>query len=254
MRINKSAARSMDLLLLLAERKEKMSLLEIEQALEIPKSSTFELVYTLVEKGFIDQVDKKFLLGINAFLVGSSYSDKLNLIQISKPILTDLSKETEETVFLAKHLNSQIIYLDKYSDYAGMASTCKIGSSKGMYYTGLGKSILAAWSESEVINYFNSTTFEKFTEKTIVTLDELLIDLEKSRTRGYAMEITEGKIDTFCVSAPIFNHQNEVIASISVTAHIYQMDKKLDLMIELITKAALTISTKLGYTKNALYS
>ena len=50
MRLNKTAARVIDLLELLAREEKPMTLLEIEKALEIPKSSTFELVYTLVEK------------------------------------------------------------------------------------------------------------------------------------------------------------------------------------------------------------
>lgn len=253
MKINKSAARAMDLLLLLAETKTEMTLLEIEQALQIPKSSTFELVYTLVEKGFIVQEDKKFTLGINAFLVGLGYSDKLNLVQVAKPVLFDLAKISQETVFLGKYMNRQIIYVDKHSEYADMASTCKIGSTKGLYYTALGKSILAKMPEKEVEAYFSETAIEAFTENTITTYEKMKNEIHLIQQRGYAMELGEGKSDAFCIAAPILDYKSEVIAAISITAPRYKTEEMIEKLSNRIQTSALSISAKLGYTSNHLY-
>lgn len=51
--LNKSAARTIDILLLLSTSKEFLSLNNISENLNIPKSSVFELIRTLVKKGII---------------------------------------------------------------------------------------------------------------------------------------------------------------------------------------------------------
>lgn len=254
MKTNKSASRTVDLLLLLANNKTPMTLLEIEQALQIPKSSTFELVYTLVEKEFLEQEDKKFTLGINAFRMGVGYAKKLDILNVSTDILDELSKKTEETVFLAKYMQNKVVYIAKFSDYASMASTCPVGSSKSLYYTALGKSILSKLTNAQVLKYFNEAEIIKHNERTIDNYKQMIIELDKIRKRGYAVENSEGLSDAYCISAPILNFKDEVIAAVSVTSTSHLMTpEKSNYFGTLISKAALDISRKLGYFRDNLY-
>lgn len=255
MKRNKSAARAMDLLLLLAESKDGLTLLEIENALEIPKSSTFELVYTLVDKMFLEQKDRKFSIGINAFRIGFSYTEKLDLVLLAKNTLEELAKQTNETVFLGRYVQNQVIYVDKHIGDAQMAYTCKVGTTKELYCTALGKAILARISEKEVEDYFRTFTLEKFTERTIVTIEKMKIEIMQIRQRGYSIENGEGSKDVYCIGAPIMDYKNEVMGAISVTSPSFQMsEEKSEKFGNLIAEAALMISRKLGYGGIRLYA
>lgn len=254
MKTNKSAARAVDLLMLLAKNTTPMTLLEIETAMEIPKSSTFELVYTLLDKGFLEQIDKKYTVGINAFVVGLGYSKRLDLIQDSKFILEDLSCACKETVFLGKLVQNNVVYVDKHANYAGMASTCSVGSQRGMYYTGLGKAILACKTEQQVRDYFINAQITPYSERTIVTIEDMLPELARIRKRGFATEIGEGPIDAYCVAAPILDYTGNAIAAVSITAPSFHMTEEKGVYFgELIQNAALAISRKMGYLGNQLY-
>ncbi len=54
MRRNESAVRVVDVLSLISSRNYPLTITEIVQALGIPKSSTFEILYTLLKKNIIE--------------------------------------------------------------------------------------------------------------------------------------------------------------------------------------------------------
>ncbi|MFI3173257.1 MAG: IclR family transcriptional regulator [Eubacteriales bacterium] len=254
MKINKSASRAMDLLLIMSEQQEPMTLLEIEHAMGMPKSSTFELVHTMLEKEFLEQHDKKYALGINAFKVGISYLKRIDVVTVAHDILVELSRITKETVFLGANIENQILYVDKHSSFADMASTCKIGTTKELYYTSLGKAILATFSQEELKMYFENSDYYKFNERTIVDLDQMIVECARTREFGYAQEDREGTSDSYCVGAPILNHNNRAVAAISITSPHFRMTEERILEFgAMVAKAALEVSRKIGYRGSELY-
>lgn len=254
MKINKSASRTLDVLELLAMSEEPLTLLEIERGLNMPKSSTFELVYTLVEKGFVEQEDKKFALGVKAFQVGLSYARKLDIVQLSKDILESLARATKETVFLAKYIGDTVVYIDKFAKYTDISSNCKVGSSKGLYYTALGKSILSAKTDDEIKEYFSRVDISKYTENTIDNANDMIEQVKNFRSQGFAIENGEGSENMYCVACVVKDYQNKIIGAVSIASPIYKMDDyKKSLYGELVHQSALGISRKLGFSSNNLY-
>jgi DNA-binding IclR family transcriptional regulator len=63
----------------------------------------------------------------------------------------------------------------------------------------------------------------KFTATTIVKEQALLIELEKVRTQGYALDNTENEPDGRCIAAPIFDPDNKVFAALSVSGPLPRM-------------------------------
>lgn len=238
----------MDLLILLSQKQSPMTLLQIEQELDIPKSSTFELVYTLVEKGFVEQTGKEFSLGIGAFYVGSQYTQRMDLVLIAKSILDDVARETCETVFLGKYMDDRIVYMDKFIQYASMTSTCPIGSTKELYYTGLGKAILSTWSDDKIREYFAKHHTPSLSPRTITNADDMIAELAKLRELGYCYENREDSGETFCVAAPIFDHSGSAIAAASIAVPFYKVTDELQSYLgHSIRTAADTISARMGY-------
>lgn len=256
MRQNKSASRAMDLLLLLSKAEKGVSLAEISAQLEIPKSSAFELVYTLVDKGFVEQNDnsKCFSLGIKAFEVGYAYRAKMDLSQAARPYLRELSQKVSDTVFLAIENDGMIVYLDKFLGSSEVNSSCNIGSRNHMYYTGLGKALLAAYDENKAMAILNKYPKIQKTKTTITDVEKLLEDFKEIRKRGYSIDDRENSDLLFCVAAPIYSSDSKPIAAISIASLRIKKDSDEEhQMGKLINETALEISKKLGYSKNYLY-
>ncbi|UUZ91372.1 helix-turn-helix domain-containing protein [Paenibacillus sp. P25] len=96
-RMNKSAERAVELLMLLARSGSPLTLNEICTGLGMPKSSGFELVQTLVHKGFVELADprlKTYRLGLGTFEVGSAYLSSMGIPQQARPYLEELNRQT----------------------------------------------------------------------------------------------------------------------------------------------------------------
>lgn len=255
MSINKSASRAVDVLSLLGENKKALSLSEIGEALDMPKSSTFEIMYTLLERGFVEQDENKlFRLGLKAFEVGSAYLNQTKLTDVARRHLLELSEKVEDTVFLAIENDGQVVYLDKVVGNASIVHTCDVGSRNYMHCTGLGKAMLAGYSDKEISSICEKWPLIRKTENTITNVDELLLEAKRIRKVGYAIDNKEGSDDLFCVAAPIYSIESRPIAAISVATFHFKMNPgRLEQLTALVAQTALAISRSLGYREEKLY-
>jgi len=90
MKLNRSVDRAIEIIELIASSDKSLGITEISNILDIPKSSTFDIVYTLVDRGFLEVADERlrtFKLGIKIFTIGATFLRKTNLIQVARPFL-----------------------------------------------------------------------------------------------------------------------------------------------------------------------
>lgn len=259
MKINKSASRAIQILLLLSNSTKALTQLEVSQALDIPRSSTFEIMYTLMENGVIefDNEDlKTFKLSMKLFEIGFSVLSQTDLYKVAQPFLEALSAEIGETVFLGMEDGGDVVYLDRVEKRASSITTvASIGMRRPIHCTGLGKAILAAYPIKRVQEIWNmSDRSTAYTKTTILTFEGLLKDLEDVRKRGYAIDNRERENEIFCVAVPIYRHDGRAIAAISIASIYLKMDKKrVKTCSDMLIDTALKISKKLGYQKEYLY-
>lgn len=258
MKINKSAARVVDILELLANNEEPLGITEISNSLNIPKSSTFDIVYTLVEKSFLEIADERlrtFKLGLKIFTIGATFLRKGNLIQIVRPYLERVMQETQDTVFLAVENNADIVYLDKVEPISeGIKTTATLGATNPMSITGLGRAILSTYSPEKVKKIVGEDPLITKTKYSINNYNDLMKELDFTRKRGYAIDIRESQEEICCVAAPIYDYSNEAIAAISIASLAYKMDETRQKELgNIIVRTALEISAKLGFAGNKLY-
>jgi len=257
--LNKSAARVIDILSLLAHSSHSLTQFDIGNELGIPKSSTFDLMYTLMEKGVVEYDNKElktFKLSMKVFELGTTVLQKADLYDISKPYLELLSEDLKETVFLGIENRGEVVYLNRVDKTVSSVTTAaSIGMRRPVHCTGLGKAILATYPKERIVeiwNMFDRT--EAYTPTTILTCNDLLSDLKKTRKRGYAIDNREKEDEIFCISVPIYSVKDTAIAAISVATLYLKMDNKR--IVEYSNKlinSALLISKRLGYTKRYLY-
>jgi DNA-binding IclR family transcriptional regulator len=256
-RMNKSAERVVDILGFVAQREKPCTMAEISAELRIPKSSAFEILYTLVEKEFlaIDNPDlKTFRLGLKLFEVGAAFLSKTNLHREARCFLEKMAACSGETVFLAVEDTGDVVYLDKIEGHASVRTFAVLGSRNSLYRTGLGKALLAAYPESRVRQLVGDGTLETRTPYSIPDYKNLLAELKATRERGYAIDNRENEMDVFCVAAPIFDQGGNPIAAISIASLFSKADQARQRELgTLVTETALAISSRLGFVGTRLY-
>lgn len=258
MRINKTASRVTDIFDLIMEKGKPLTITEISTYLDIPKSSAFDILYTLVEKHYL-QIDderlKTFKLGFKIFQSGMGFLSNNSLYKTAHQYLEKMMMESEETVFLAVEENYRLIYLDKVEQPASVRTTVRLGTSKRpMYCSSLGKALLASYSDEKVAEIVGKGELIQFTENTVKDYSQLMSQLKDIRKQGYSTENGEGNPEVACVGAPIYDNTNHSIAAISIASPKYRMnDERFKKFGKLVTEIALSISNSLGFLENKLY-
>lgn len=254
---NKSAARVVDLLILMARSNNHLTLNEICQAHSWPKSSTFELIQTLINKGLIEMKDerlKTYGLSLLAFEIGSAYISSLGVTDQARPYIQELNKQTGSTVFLGIEDNGEIVYLDKAENHSFMRPTAKLGSRRYIYTTGLGKALLAAYPDEKISNILSKKELLRKTEFSKTTIEEVLEDMREIRMRGYSIDNREDNKEMYCIGAAIYDQWGNPVASISVTSLYNTMTEDRKIFVsKAVVDTAMQISRKLGYTGSKLY-
>lgn len=255
-KLNKAVLRTVDILDYIANSKRPVSLSTLSKDLKIPKSSAFDIIHTLVNKKMVqmDEDTKGITLDVHCFEIGATYLSRNDIHTHARPFLKQLSLQTGETAFLAVENNGMIVYLDKEEGKSPTRTTCVIGDRNDMYTTGLGKAILATMPIEKVRMITGGGKLTPKTDHTMTTFDDLMIDLEHTRQRGYSIDNQEDNAFVFCTGAPILNRDSECIGAISISA-IYTSfsEERLSFFSQLITSSALEISRKFGYNGTSLY-
>jgi DNA-binding IclR family transcriptional regulator len=213
----KTVERAIRILNLISQRDLKLH--EISSSLTIHKSTVSRLLATLEKNGLIkkDKETKRFRLGLKILDLAYCLQEGLDIRNIAHPYLAELGKLTRETIHLAVLDREEIVYLDKIESSHPVRMHSRIGNRAPLYCTAVGKVILAYLPEKELDLIMERMEFRKFTNKTIIEPNELREHLELVRKQGYSTDEGEYEPDIFCISAPIFDFNHDVVASISVS-------------------------------------
>lgn len=253
----KSVVRTIDLLLLFADTRRYLTLQDISAMLNLPKSSTFELVNTMVHKGMLELKDsrhKTYGLSLMAFEIGSAAGADLGVIDVARPYLQELNRETGGTVFLGVESRGKITYIDRAEDHALLKADAKIGDRRDLHTTSLGKAMLYAFSDDQILKILGPEPYPANTPLSKTTSFAVLQDAKISRERGFAIDDHEDGPKMYCVGCVLRNHRNDPVASISVSSFADTLNEQKKVFIAAkVRQTALQISQKMGFKRDVLY-
>ncbi|NLD45975.1 MAG: IclR family transcriptional regulator [Clostridiaceae bacterium] len=242
--------KALRLLKTLAEQ--PMNVTEAAQYLSVHKSSASRLLAAMQEEGFVRlNEQRKYEIGHIVYVLASASTELLNIRNAAHPFMQKLNFETDEAVHLSILSRTNMIYIDKLDARKMVRMYSRVGYSYPAYCTAMGKVLLAYQKSSYVDKLMSNYKFEKFTERTIGSFDELKKELKKIREAGYALDLGENFEEINCIAAPIFNHTGSIVASLSISAPVFYTNyEKLISYKDLLIDTTLQISQKLGYEGN----
>lgn len=227
----------------------ELSILEISNYMNLPKSTVHGIVSTLFDLGYLKQnhENSRYSLGFKFLGLSTSLLNMTDLIKVSRPHLHELAEKTNETAHLAILQEGDTFYIDKVQPVHGLTVSSQIGRRLPAYCTGLGKLLLAYCPESEIRKLFKGKDLQKYTKNTKTNLDDLLREFKKIREIGLSFDNEEYNEGLSCIAAPIYDHHSCVVASISIAGPTQRIIRNRKDNIEMIKMTSLKISEGLGY-------
>lgn len=241
---------ALDILEFLGEVDGELSVTEISARLNLTKSNVNKLLATLEYFGYVDinKYTGNFKLGVKTFQISQAYFNKLNLIESSQKIMTELRDKIGESVYISVLRGTNVVYLNVVETLKSVRVRPRIGNVGPAYATATGKAQLAFLDDFSIEKFFGNN-FVKLTPNTIDSPERLKKELEEIRQKGYALDLEEYEIGVVCVGAPVFNFMKKVIAGISVTAPTMRLseEKLVKEVAPIVKNAAKQLSFKFGY-------
>lgn len=214
----KSAFRILEIFELLAKNKNGLSITDISKKLNIPQSSTSDLVKTLYESGYITQDEtKRYVLGVRLIQLGSMAMESFDISAISKPILKRLVEKVKETAFLAIRAQNEVVYILKLDANSSVNTTAQPGYHRPLYNTGLGKAFLSSMGKEELNEILSNMEMMPITSHTITNKDKLIEQLQQFRYQGYAVDDEESEDGVYCIATTVSSVDKNIEAAISIS-------------------------------------
>jgi len=220
-----SVDRALSIIETLAEDDEGYRLSDLAVRTGLSTSTAHRLLATLEKRRFVqfDRHELKWHVGAQSFSVGATFARRRNFTAQAIPYLRKLRDLTRETANLAVVDDEAIIVLTRIESREIMRSLTKVGGRVAMVASGVGKAVLATYSDEDVNAIICRQGMPRLTEKSIVRPGELFRELQTIRRQGYAVDDEEARMGLRCVAAVVYSHCSEPLAAISVSGMTSRM-------------------------------
>jgi IclR family KDG regulon transcriptional repressor len=228
------------------ENKE-LGLSELANRTGLKRTTCFGLAETLLANGYLsfNEETSKYHLGIKLFQLGQVYAQGINLRDLARPYLLNLSEKYGQIVHLVIADKLDAIYIEKVGEQASFRIRSQVGTRALRYGAAVSKIVLANCYEQMGDGIF-SEPFQQYTYHTIMNREEFLAELDRVRRQGYAEDNEELDIGLKCVAAPLYDYNHTLLGAISISGRTEAFQQNLPSIIADTKATAAQISKQVG--------
>ncbi|MGB4590280.1 MAG: IclR family transcriptional regulator [Clostridiaceae bacterium] len=241
---HKPTSRVLDILELLASSAEGMTLTEIAEGINAPKSTLSPIIHQLLERRFLycSKYSMKYSIGISSFLIGASYTENLDILQFIKEEMKHIVTVSGEICQLGIRDQDKVLYLAKEDSDRAIRLISYVGKRLPLYCTALGKSLLSNTSIEEIKRLYPNG-LEPVNSKTITDFKLLEKELLETQKTGISVDNEEVTEQIYCISTPLYKGK-EIVAGISVSTPTFRLtEEKVEQVKSLLLQSRKKIET-----------
>lgn len=226
-----------------------LSTSQIAARTDVPLPTTFRIVATLEEFGYVERLaDGRVRPGLAVLTLGTAALRSSSLLEASDRALRRLADTTGETINLGVLTEDRVLYLARLRNADLVTANVQVGSTLPAAYTSMGKLLLALLDEAEVHRRITDASFASGAGPNAVRdLAELLAQLPEIRQAGYAIQDEELAAGLRSISVPVLRRDGVPVAAlnVAVAASRYDVDTLRESFLAPLLSAASEISVRL---------
>ena len=219
----------------------------IAQATALPKSTVHRILQALVEHEFAMVTgDGAYSGGPRILLLAGRVMSRFNPAQHAQNALRRLQEEAGHTVHFALLAGDEAVYAAKIEAGKPYRMPSRVGMGIRLHTTAIGKAILAAMPDEEVLARLRRSGMERRTPNTVTDPRAMLHHLAAVRARGYALDEEENEAGIRCIGAAVSDQTGRVVGGVSLSVLALEVATPLDGYAPAVLAAARDISASLG--------
>ncbi len=197
----------------------EIGIADISNALGINKNAVSRVLDALLEKNWIymsDNSQKKYRLTLRPFSLIAGHANNNGITKIATPYIERLNKELGDSVYLGVKNERNVLYLIHYDSTKEVRINGCAGGEYPLNCSAPGKVLLSYCDKKEIYDYF-AVPIDKRAENTIIDADSFMIEADRIKKSGYAVDNEEFAKGIICIAVPIFDCGGNVVASIGIS-------------------------------------
>ncbi|MFC6690000.1 IclR family transcriptional regulator [Pseudomonas lini] len=218
-----------------------LTLQDIADRIELPKSTTFRIVQSLEKAGYLVRLEQQYCLSFRFTRLAGLVKSTLGIREIARPVLQELAEQTEETVSIHAVSDRNRVCLDSVTtSSAPLRAVVQAGEQIPLLVGSASKVLMAYMPKAQLTPLVNVAKATKRTNGAV------LEEFAMIREQGYAVSHGERLLGISAISVPIKDVNQEVHYCLSVGAPTVRMNMNEKEFIELAVKGAEVISRQFG--------
>lgn len=210
------------------ERKHsKLSLSEVARLTGYSPATARRFLMTLQALDYLHSDGKRFWVAPRTLLLARPYLVSRPAPQLAQPILDTLAERTRQSASLGIMLDNEVLIIARSTGRRTLSTGLGIGSRLPAYCSSLGRALLSALPEEDVMNYLAKTSFEKWTSKTVQDIASAASCIEHCRSEGWAECNEELELGVRAIAVPIHDASGQSVAAVSLSVRAERMTMQL---------------------------
>ena len=236
----RSVENALLLLEALAEEDTQHSLAQLSQRLEMTKASLFRLMATFENHGYVvrGQRSGEYQLGMAAFEVSQKLLSKNELLCKARPIMAQLARQTDETVYLVVQRDMEVLFLDMADNNQKVKVVPLTSQRFPLDGCASGKIFM---------------TFDPANQALVDNRPHLADEINKCRGRLYCIDHNGVGEGSTCMAVPLFRPGQTLAGCLALVAPSFRMaEQRISKeLLPALRAAGEMISARLGYSSYA---
>jgi DNA-binding IclR family transcriptional regulator len=220
------------------------TLSELAEFTGMATSTLHTHLQTLIKTEHVAKIDGEYHLGMKIFYLGERARVRDKRYELARQTVSDLSERVaEEVTFCVEEYGRSIALFNKANRSHEDGS--QVGQYFHMHSSASGKAMLAEYPEERVHEIADEYGLPQLTDSTITDIDELLVELERIRERGYAINREEEKGGLQAVAMSVHDPDGTVFGALCIIGPAYRISEPAEVA-DRIRPAAETLEQSLA--------
>lgn len=220
----------------------KLTLQEISDRIELSKATTFRLVNSLSDAGYLVRLeDQRYCLSMKLVRLAGVVAGGLGIRDIAHPKMLEIGQETGETVSLNTVMGRDRVCIDVVESTARIMHIVTLGEHAPLLYGATGKTLLAHLPADE-----QAAVVKTLPRNAPFTQAQLKAELADIRKQGYAMTGSERVPGSLAISVAIYDMHDRGQYALTVTGPENRMKEQQERNLRCMLEAQRDISSKMG--------